>query len=402
MKSTGVMLAALTLFGSGARCEDQPPPSGLEQRSRSVRWVTLPLQPESPQDLEVSLRPEHQHPRFGEFVYGTPESRRVAIVSAEVSDGGFALYVDKNRDRAITGRDLVEGSGDLRLWALPAERIIDDVVHPYPREVLFQRTRDKAHLRMATLTTIDHALHPDEDNSAPRMQIRQSDGNANGLYSDPKDLLLIDLNGDEQFDPFLEAFPFRPILETRGRRWFIRADPFGQRLQLHSATAAGRLQLRTAIAADNGRITEFVFTMEGEDGSVFSLNGAAAATELPAGRYAASVLFVAIEPPGGGQRWEYTFSRNTAVQKSEWIEIRDGETTTLDPIGKLILNAAVTTDRNESATVVQIQPQLWTATRLLVNSVQLSETSRWSGPQCQTLVTNAEGRSFGSAQSGFA
>jgi hypothetical protein len=397
-----VLFALLTLSGSRALCDDTTPPSELEQRSRGVRWVTLPLQSESPQDLEVSLRPEHQHPRFGEFVYGTPESRRVAVVVAETSEGGLALYVDKHRDRAVTERDVVDGSGDLRLLSLPAEQIIDDVVHPYRREILFQQSRNKAQLRVATLTTIDHVLRPDDDQAAPRMHVRQADGNANGLYSDPKDLLLIDLNGDERFDPFLEVFPFRPILETGGRRWFVRADPFGQRLQLQSATATGRLQLRTAIAADNGRITDFVFTVEGEDGSVFSLNGATAATDLPTGRYAASVLFAAIEPPDGGQRWEYTFSRNTPVQKSEWIEVRDGETTTLDPIGKLMLNAAVTTERGDSATVLEIQPQLWTETRLLINSVHLSNTSPWSGPQCQTSVINAEGRTFGSAQSGFA
>jgi hypothetical protein len=402
MEWSGVTFAALMLICGRTRCDDGTAPADLEQRSRTVRWVSLPLRAEPPGDLVVELRPEHQRPRFGEIVYGTPESRRIAVVVAETADGDFALYVDKHRDRAVTERDLVEGSGDLRWLPLPAEQIIDDVVHPYPREVLFQRTRNRSQPRVATLSTIDHTLHPDDDGTAAPMHVRQADGNGNGLYSDPRDLLLIDLNGDDRFDPFLEVFPFRPILETGGHRWFVRADPFGERLRLQSATATGRLQLRTGIAAENGRIAELVFTVEGEDGSVFSLNGAQAATDLPTGRYAASVLFGAIEPPGGGQRWEYTFSRNTPVQKSEWIEIREGETTTLDPIGKLVLDAAVTTERSDSATVLQIQPQLWTETRLLINSVHLTETSPWSGPQCQTSVINGEGRAFGAAQSGFA
>jgi hypothetical protein len=382
--------------------EEPAPEADLQQRARGVRWVSLALREQRPEDLSVSLRPGHQQPRFAGFVYGTPESRRVAVIVAQTASGELALYVDGRRNRSVTERNLVSGSGDLRLLRLNAEQVIDDVAHPYPREVLFQLPREGGPLRIATLTTPEHDVRPDDDAAVGALRVRQADGNANGLFSDPRDLLLIDLDGDERFDPFLEAFPFRPVLESGGRRWFVHADQFGQRVQLHSATATGRLQLSTRVPDAGARVAELIFTVEGEDGSVFSLTGPSAVTDLPVGRYAASVLFAAIQPAGEERRWEYTFSHNAHPAGRLWIDIREGETTTLDPIGELTLDAVAKSRPTESATVLEIQPRLWTGTRLLVNSVQLSDVSSYSGPQCRTTVVNAEGRSLGSAQSGFA
>ena len=41
-----------------------------------------------------------------------------------------------------------------------------------------------------------------------------------------------------------------------------------------------------------------IVTLSGEDGSVYSLTGVNAETDLPVGRYAVSVLFVAFKPEG--------------------------------------------------------------------------------------------------------
>jgi hypothetical protein len=383
------------LFGAA------PDEVSIKDRAHGVRWVSLPLQPACPDDLAVEL-PDVPGPRqFAQFVYGTPESRRVAVVFIAGENDEFTVYVDRNRDRIIRDRDLVEGTGEFRLLPLDAERIVDDVSHKYARELLIQHRPGGNEIRIATATTIEHAVHPDEDDSQPALLIRQADGNANGLFSDPKDLLQVDLNGDGRFDPFLEVFPFRPILEARGQRWFVRGDRFGERLTLASASATGRLQLRTDLLAQTARIEDFVFTVSGEDGSVFSLTAANGAADLPVGRYSPSVLFISIRAEGAEQTRSFTFSRDEAPKADDWFEIVKGETTTLDPIGQLRLDATVQARTTDAATVLDIQPRLFTETGLLINSCLLGDTSRYSGPQCRTTVLNS-GRTIGYSNSGFA
>lgn len=393
-----VWILALT---AGSLLADDKDDLPLEQRARTVRWVSLALQPDCPDDLTVELPDEPDPRQFAELVYGTPESRRVAVVLIPGTEDEFTLYVDRNRDRIIRDRDLVAGSGQFRLLPLDAERIIDDVAHKHPREVLIQHAPGRNQVRIATATTIEHTVRPDDDESQPELFIRQADGNANGLFSDPKDLLQVDLNGDGRFDPFLEVFPFRPVLDVRGGRWFVRGDRFGERLALASASATGRLQLQVELLAQTARIEEFVFTVTGEDGSVFSLAAANAVADLPVGRYSPSVLFFSVRAEGAEQTRSWTFSRSGGTNSDDWFEIVEGETTTLDPIGQLTLDATAESRTTDTEIVLDIQPRLFTETGLLINSCLLSNTNSWSGPQCRTMVLNS-GRPIGSASSGFA
>ena len=59
---------------------------------------------------------------------------------------------------------------------------------------------------------------------------------------------------------------------------------------------------------------DLIVTLSGDDGSVYSLAGVNAMTDLPVGRYAASVLFVRINPEGTDRAWEFTFSRNGGIR----------------------------------------------------------------------------------------
>ena len=200
------------------------------------------------------------------------------------------------------------------MLTLPAERVDGVFREHFPRQVLFRWPGGKADMSVATATHIDHSIVPGGDEKAQKLNTRQIDGNANGLFADAKDLLQIDLNRDDRFDPFLETFPLRPLMVVRGQRWFVKADPFGQRLRLESAAATGRVRIACRARSDRDSITELIVTLSGEDGSVYSLTGVNATTELPVGRYAASVLFVAIKAGETGREWEFTFSRDSGVR----------------------------------------------------------------------------------------
>lgn len=373
----------------------------LEELSRSVRWTHLALQESPPDDLTVDVPHNDSTVRYAEWVYGTPNSRRLAIAVAETCDGDFVLYADTNRDRGIHQRDVVKGSGELRILSLAARQVVGDAVEEHPRQVLFRWKGNNADLSVATATRIEHTIHPDGDLTARALKTRQIDGNANGLFADTRDLLQIDLNDDDRFDPFLETFPFRPLMKIGGNRWFAKADRYGKRLQLESATASGSVRVATHARSKRDRITDLIVTLSGEDGSVYSLTGVNATTDLPVGRYAASVLFVAIKPEGTDRRWEFTFSRNGGVRAIDWLQVSEGGTVEFDPIGDLAMDAEFERSTRETTGRLDVQPRLFTGSGLLINQCRIDGMDSWSGPQCSVSLMHAGGDSVGQTSSGF-
>ena len=374
----------------------------LEELSRSVRWNHLQLQETPPEDLTVNVPHNASKLRYAEWVYGTPDSPRMAIVVADTGDGDFVLYADKNRDRGIRERDLVKGTGEFRMLSLAAQQVIDFVVKEYPRKVLFRWKGGNADLSIATATHIEHTIHPDGDETRRALKTRQIDGNANGLFADTKDLLQIDLNHDDHFDPFLETFPFRPLMKVRGQRWFTKADRFGKRLRLESATATGRVRVATKARSKRDRITDLIVTLSGEDGSVYSLTGVNATTDLPVGRYAASVLFVAIKPEGTDLAWEFTFSRNSGIREKDWLQVSEGKTVEIDPIGDLVMDVVVERSKRKETRSLTVQPRLFTGSGLLINLCRVDGMNSSSGPRCHVSLTDTGDDSFGQCSSGFA
>ena len=373
----------------------------LRELSRSVRWKHLTLQENRPDDLTVDLPHDVSNLRYAEWVYGTPDSPRVAIAIAETGNGAFVLYVDGNRNREIRARELVKGAGELRLLSLPAVQVVGDVLKDHPRKALSRWKGADGGLSVATATRIEHTIHPDGDETVRALQTRQIDGDANGLFADARDLLQIDLDHNGRFDPFLETFPFRPLMRFRGQRWFTKADRFGKRLRIKSATATGRVQVTAHARSQRDRITDLIVTLSGEDGSVYSLTGVDAITDLPVGRYAAAVLFVAIKPQGAEQAWEFTFSRDGAIRAMDWLHVREGETVEFDPIGDLVMDAVVERPKRKNARSLNVQPRVFTGSGLLINRCSVAGMRFQSGPQCQVSLTNIDNQSLAQYSSGF-
>jgi hypothetical protein len=393
----------------------------LQELARSVHWTSRQLQGTPADDLKIDVTQDSSLLRHTEWVYGTPDSRRVAIAVCQTSDGAV-FYVDSDRNRVIDDSDRVPGSGDLRILALDAEHVVEFVVKKHPRKILLRWHPGDEELGFATATRLEHTVAGETGRSEANRRARQIDGDANGLFADRKDLLEIDLNGDDRFDPFLETFPFRPVLKIRGERWFVKADRFGKRLALEPALATGTVQLKTAPRSERDQITDLVVTFAGEDGSVFSISGLGGATDLPVGRYAASVLYLTIKPAGSGPAgsglagsglagsglagsgpaWEYTFSRNGSVADKDWIEVIEGTRLDFDPIGELVMDAELESSSPRKNSSCSLQPRLFTASGLLINLCRIEGQAPFDGPKCHVSLTDANGESVGQTNSGFA
>lgn len=391
------VLALFLCLASGPSAEADD----LQELARSVHWTSRHLQETPADDLRIDLPHKSSLLRHTELVYGTPDSRRVAIAVGDTSDGPV-FYVDSDRNRVMDESDRVPGSGDLRALSLNAEHVVEFVFKKHPRNVLLRWRPGDDEVGFATTTRMEHTVTGETGRSEANCKARQIDGDANGLFADTKDLVEIDVNADERFDPFLETFPLRPVLTIHGQRWFVKADPFGKRLALEPALATGTVQLKTAARSQRDKIIDLIVTFAGEDGSVFSISGSGGATDLPVGRYAASVLYVAIKPAESGPTWEYTFSRNGSAGDKDWIEVNAGTRLDFDPIGELVMNAEFETPSPRKNGSCNLQPRLYTASGLLINLCRIEGQDPFAGPQCHVSLTDADGKLVGQTNSGFA
>ncbi len=391
------VLALFFCMASGRSAE----PGDLQELARSAHWINRHLQETPSDDLRIDVPHKPSLLRHAELIYGTPDSRRVAIAVCETSDGPV-FYVDGDRNRVIDESDRVPGSGDLKTLSLNAEHVVDFVFKKHPRNVLLRWRPGGDEIGFATTTRMEHTVAGETGSSEANFKARQIDGDANGLFADRKDFVEIDLNADERFDPFLETFPFRPVMKIRGQRWFVKADRFGKRIALEPALATGTVQLNTAVRSQQDQIIDLIVTFAGEDGSVFSISGLGGATELPVGRYAASVLYVAIKPAESGPTWEYTFSRNGSAGDKDWIEVTTGTHLDFDPIGELVMNAELDASSPSKHGSLNLQPRLYTASGLLINLCRIEGQNPFAGPQCHVSLTDADGKLVDQANSGFA
>ena len=58
---------------------------------------------------------------------------------------------------------------------------------------------------------------------------------------------------------------------------------------------------------------------------------------MPVGEYRLGTVTVALDDPGGGQRWSFIFSDNGAKGEPRWYKVEKDGTVAIDPIGTLDL-----------------------------------------------------------------
>ena len=82
--------------------------SGLRAIARSID-----LAEDRPHELDERADYQGTRQRYAQLRYGSENSRRVVIVIDDLGSGEYEFYVDADRDRRITSRDIVAGQGGL-------------------------------------------------------------------------------------------------------------------------------------------------------------------------------------------------------------------------------------------------------------------------------------------------
>jgi hypothetical protein len=365
------------------------------------RVVTLSSKPEELGE-EVKYRGKEQ--RYAQVRYGSDDSRRVVVVVDEVSPADFDLYVDANRNRVIEGAEKLAGAGKERTARLDVETTRGLQILHEPRLVQWRLSLTRKSISLATLGYREGVVSI----AGKKHAVRRVDGNGNGFFADAADRLWIDLNGDSQWDPLAEQFPYAPVVTLNSQRYGVRGDATGSRLALEPLTSEGRIRLRLDSLAKDATLVKLDVMLTGEDGSAFALGAVDAPTVVPAGRYALGSVALSVQFPGAHEPTHFVFSRVGVDARTRWHDLNKDQELVLDPIGKLRFDLDIEQGQRvrKPGDAIRVQPQLFTADGLLINSCSLGpaqEVSRYgSHRHCAVTLRDAKNQALDVQSSGFA
>jgi hypothetical protein len=364
----------------------------------------VPLAATKPEDLREDVRYRGTARKYAQVRYGSDDSRRVVVVVDEVGPAGFDLYVDADRDRVIGAKDRVAGAGKERAAPLDAETPRGTLLLHERRTVQWRLGAAGKTIGLATLGHVGGSVVV----AGKRYDARRVDGNANGFFADAADRLWIDLDGDGRWDPLGEQFPFAPVLTLNRQRYGVRGDAAGTRLAFEPLTSEGRVRLRLGGLDPGATVLKVDVMLAGEDGSAFAVSALDTPSVLPTGRYAVGSVALSVLPAGAAQPTHFVFSHVGVGTTLRWRELKKDEELTLDPIGTLRFALDVEKEhlRRSPGQTIRVQPQLFTADGLLINSCSLGDADasarHGNHRQCTVTCRDAKGQALDRQASGFA
>jgi hypothetical protein len=369
---------------------------------------SIGLVEDRPQDLAEEIHYRGTERRYGQLRYGSENSRRIVIVVDEIGNGEFDLFVDANRDRRITKEEILDGTGRTRSCRLNTEIIRADIRVHETRQVQMRLGATGTRLSIATLGCVEGEIPWRDATGKPvTVKVRRIDGNANGLFADSRDRLLIDVNHDGLWDRVSEQFAYLPVQRIAGRRYAVRSDRLGKQFSLSEITGVGFLRIAVSKLPASARVIAFEAMVFSDDGSAYSLKDLNDPLPVPIGRYTLGSVTFTITT-GEGEPWHFVFSRSSSIGKDDWIAVAADEDVALEAIGKTRFELGVTPKGSVApGDKMTVSPRLYTQDGLLIN---LSCRGRQIGNYvserlhnlCEIRLNSMSGDTLSSARSGFA
>lgn len=353
----------------------------------------IPLVTQLPEGVAEEVQYSGHRHRYLQLRFGSAGTTRIAIAADELENGKHALYVDGDRDRKLTASDRVPGDGPV--WRLPLELARTDGVDvEYVTRPAYFRLHS-ATMAFAPIGYVEGTTRLGERT----VMVRRVDADGNASYSDPKDRLLVDVDGDGHFDSYDEVFLYAPVLKIRGDRWIVREDLAGDGVTFAKLEGTGSLQL----TADGAKgLRSLRVTLQSKDGVTVGVDALGAKVEAPVGTYRVVNVDVSFDDPKGGAPWGFIFSAEGEAKR--WHTVGKDETTRVDPLSGLGLDVGLQSEAGIRGEFVHLQPRLTTADGLLINSCWRGQHTGFGhfGPSASIRLVDARGSQLDTAKSGFA
>ncbi len=398
-----VLMAATTVAESpGLNAWKYAESSAHRPVARSIGLVD-----ELPEDFENRVVFRGSRQRYTQLRYGSENSRRVVLVVDALSSEEFDFYADLNRDRILTSDELISGQGRVRSFLLDAEIIREDQPQHAARRLTVRLGTTGKRLSVATVGFIEGSIPWNDENGPSTTLVRRVDGDANGLFADVRDRLLIDLNHDGQWHPLIEQFAYLPVLKLPRGRYAVRSDRLGKTLSLTEVNGTGSLRVVVNKLTPQAKLVAFEAMVFSDDGSAYSLKEMNQPLSVPVGRYAMGSVTMTIDT-GDKNLWHFVFSRSGRVSDHDWQSVSADGDAVLEAIGTTRFELGTAHEiRAKPGEAVNFSPAMTTEAGLLINlcarGPQMGSFDRTqSHNPCKVMLLDKDQRAIAAAQSGFA
>ena len=371
------------------------------EAQRHPQRIALRLRDELPAELRLDLDFPGATIQFAQLRFGDPDSVRLALALVRAPGREPALYVDADRGRVLDQDDLVPRASGLWIATLPVSVVRDGRAAFLSRRVVF-RLGLSGVFSYATMGYLEGAVEV----GGRALRARRVDGDGNGFFSDARDHLWLDLDGDGEWQALGELFLCAPTLDLDGERHALRSDRLGQRLELERVDDFGRL--RVALAPLPGQAARVIRSADvllvGKDGSAIGVRTLGEPIEVPVGEYRVGMVSLSVVDPGGGADWSFVFFDSGEREGVHWYEVTKDSEVTIDPVGRLSLGSRRSMDgrSGEPGEAFTVVPRLYTEDGLVINLAargRVGWSSRSTGAVVELL--SPSGDLLDSAASGF-
>jgi len=346
---TEITLLLCFFVGAPTQTEDS---FEFKKSDSGFRFAEVEIQPGLPEGFdEAALKPaDSDSPQeFFWLRYGGNSSR--AICLRFDLEAPTELFVDSNRDQKLSPTEQHTSDSD-GIWfvELTAEYTT------LRRQTSKQRVRirrDKATSKWH-LATAGHRTGKADFGGQLRMA-KIEDRNANGLWFDQEDRLLVDFNGDNKLNRLTERIPAQGMRKIRGTVYAIAGSMRGDKVSLAEVTGSGFVTPKLNLLADDAKITSIKGRLGSKSGIGIPIDSIDAPIEVPVGDWRIESLI--IEMTDGDKIFEFSF---LPLKPKPLVSIADTEKKEVELLGKIELSAGVSTQQENTKAFMTLTPTIKT------------------------------------------
>lgn len=369
------------------------PSNRMREKAKSFSLASA-----APEDCEIYVEFEGLSQRFAQFRYGTSDSTRVLIVLDQLSESieDFELYVDLNRDREITVDEKILGDGKTRDIELPVEINNASSAEYVDRKIQFRKSIDQNRFSIKTKGGYSARC----EIAGKTVDVWRSDGNANGLFSDVEDELWIDLDGNGKWNPIKERFLFRSAIKVGEKRYAVRGNRLGSKIDFSEIEGEGQLSLDLGLAPET-TVKNIKASIFGDDGSAHSIEDETPIV-LPVGKYMIGQISLKLQI-AEDRPWHFSFSHSGDPASQRWVEVTKSGDTVIEPFSDLDFSIS-SADSYTLGKDLFVRPGLKTSDNLYITSSGRGKIDRWngvSGNDASICATDSGQREIALESTGF-